>query len=504
MALTKTIKIEDDILAILRNSFQVEVQGSTFVGVLTCGQLERKTYERTNKVLEILGGKWSRKFGGHVFTVDPRPAYQEVAVTGAVTVAREGWFPTPRAVVMQMIELLGGYSLTGLFLEPSAGEGAIADVLFSLGVPKKNIYCVEKNPYRAEVLRQKDYQVWNEDFLTLDLSALGVAGFSTILMNPPFEEYQDITHVNHAYSMLGPRGRMVSVVSESPFFRQDQKAQGFRAWLEEQGGDSIKLEDGAFKDSGTGVNARLITLNHSVVSVLGRLEDNHQRIAGHLQKVRELVETKPESIPVLMSETRATYQTRTDSKRNLRRTQKQDLNKSSGFDQCQSPIYALDPILPYIPKSWVIWESACGAGNLTRGLRQVGYQVVDTDLLTGYNFFTYEPATYNCQLTNPPYSLKLRWLELSYFRGKPFAILMPVELLGVGAAQKLFKQFGIEVILLNRRVNFQTNKTSFAKSNAWFPTCWYTYGLGIGQQLSFGNLNKRADEQLHLFNQIGT
>jgi hypothetical protein len=49
-------------------------------------------------------------------------------------------------------------------------------------------------------------------------------------------------------------------MSESPFFQQTWKAQGFRDWLAEVGGENERLEKGSFIESGTEVNARLVRI----------------------------------------------------------------------------------------------------------------------------------------------------------------------------------------------------------------------------------------------------
>lgn len=85
-------------------------------------------------------------------------------------------------------------------------------------------------------------------------------GYNRIYMNPPFEEGQDIDHVQHAYKILAPGGQMVAVMSEGPFFRGDRKATEFREWLEGVGGYSEQLPEGSFKESGTGVNTRLVVI----------------------------------------------------------------------------------------------------------------------------------------------------------------------------------------------------------------------------------------------------
>jgi len=58
-------------------------------------------------------------------------------------------------------------------------------------------------------------------------------------------------HIRHAYSLLKPGGRLVSVISEGPFFRVDNKSVAFRDWLEEVSAEVERLPDDAF----TGVEA---------------------------------------------------------------------------------------------------------------------------------------------------------------------------------------------------------------------------------------------------------
>lgn len=251
MNLVKRLKFDDDVLDILRG---MDWRDDGLLGVITGGQLERGLYTRLNKALEAMGGKWNRSRGGHVFTADPRPQVEGLTESGVLEVERDGFFETPRAVVERMLELVPlcqeKYSMT---LEPSAGLGAIADVLKEQSTG--TLVLIEKNQQRCEELRKRFEFVSCGDFLLYK-------GYSyeRIYMNPPFEELQDVDHVRHAYDLLADGGEMVAVMSESPFFRSDRKASEFRAWLDEVGGYSEKLPAGAFKESGTGVNARLVVI----------------------------------------------------------------------------------------------------------------------------------------------------------------------------------------------------------------------------------------------------
>jgi hypothetical protein len=251
--LTKTLRFDNDVLEVIR---AMEFSQDGRLGKITGGQLERKLYERVNKALDAMGGKWNRKAGGHVFDFDPRPQVEGLVTNGSLTVERDGFFETPRAVVERMLELVRpDESPDACYLEPSAGKGAIADALVNWGIGKDKIACVEKNEQRVSVLTTKGYPVDRIDFMQFH-----DYGFARIYMNPPFEEGQDADHVMHAYDLLDPDGAMVSVMGEHAFFANDRKSTAFREWLEEVGGESEQLPAGSFKESGTGVNARLVVI----------------------------------------------------------------------------------------------------------------------------------------------------------------------------------------------------------------------------------------------------
>jgi hypothetical protein len=251
--LTKTLKFDDDVLEVLRS---MDWQDGGKLGIITGGQLERSLYVRTNKAFDALSGKWNRKAGGIVFSVDPRPQFEAVIENGTLEVERDGFFETPRQVVERMIELVPVDKVNNSILEPSAGLGAIVKSLIAYGVRPNSIWCVEKNSDRALKLRDFVGDVFCCDFLIWNAPQK----FDRIYMNPPFEELQDIDHVTHAYNLLAHGGKMVSVMAESAFFRQDRKSTDFRLWLSNINAHIENLPEGSFKESGTGVNARLVVI----------------------------------------------------------------------------------------------------------------------------------------------------------------------------------------------------------------------------------------------------
>ncbi|MBQ21691.1 MAG: tRNA (adenine-N(6)-)-methyltransferase [Flavobacteriales bacterium] len=152
-------------------------------------------------------------------------------------------------------------------------------------------------------------------------------------------------------------------------------------------------------------------------------------------------------------------------------------------DDYQTPPLALTPLLPHLKKNWVIWECAAGEGNLVKTLRKQGYKVIATDIHSGEDFLSFEPKQYDCIITNPPFSLKQEFLERAYCLGKPFAFLLPLTTLESEKRQRFFHQCGLEMILFNKRINFET--PTGEGDGSWFASAWFTNQLNLGKQLNF-------------------
>ena len=244
---TKTVDVPDDVLAILAR-MEWSQNGDDTHGVVV-EQLERKMYVKTNKVIELLGGKWNRKAKAHIFQTDPRPALGLIAESGQIEVVREGYFPTPHSVgvtMAVMADLHPGIDV----LEPSAGTGDLIRAILEVE-PSCNVQVIEIDDGRRAQLEQDGYDVIGIDFFTHHDK------HDRIIQNPPFEQLQDIDHVLHAFDCLNPGGILVSIMCESPFFRNDHKAREFRAWLAEQTNEVVALSAETFN----GVKTRLVRID---------------------------------------------------------------------------------------------------------------------------------------------------------------------------------------------------------------------------------------------------
>ncbi|MHA1417319.1 MAG: N-6 DNA methylase [Candidatus Heimdallarchaeaceae archaeon] len=240
------MKIDEKTLTILST---VKIDGNVIF--LTCGQLDRKQYIAVNKVLEAMGGKWNRKIKGHIFSENPTEKLEQVLLYGEIKTHKEyGFFPTPAKIAKKIIEFADIKS--GMFvLEPSAGQGGIADF-----VPKNcHLDCIELLPENVIILKKKGYKVQQGDFLSFKPNPI----YHRIVMNPPFEKQQDIAHVKHAWKFLRKGGKLVSIMSAGIIFRENKKTLEFREMVNSYGYIE-KLPEDSFKESGTKVNTCIVIL----------------------------------------------------------------------------------------------------------------------------------------------------------------------------------------------------------------------------------------------------
>ncbi len=241
--------------------------------------LDRQEYLAVNKILEELGGKWNRKVKGHLYDQDPSEMFDAVLLSGEIAIAKKEYqfFPTPADIAAQICQMADMHFELQV-LEPSAGTGNIIKQLFrcfsmvhltAVELNPKNIIELNKlkqipeieSPACLKVQQDADYCSFNiieGDFLITQLDPI----FDRVIMNPPFSKQQDIDHITKAFSLLKPEGILVSIVSESVFYRSNRKTLEFREKIlnSENTKEVIDLESGAFSESGTNVKTRIIKL----------------------------------------------------------------------------------------------------------------------------------------------------------------------------------------------------------------------------------------------------
>lgn len=162
-----------------------------------------------------------------------------------------------------------------------------------------------------------------------------------------------------------------------------------------------------------------------------------------------------------------------------------DHSKNGPYDEFYTPSEAVRMIVPFIPPNVkTIWECTAVEGSqIVEVLRSLGYRVIATHMNDGFDFFRYEPPSYHMNITNPPYSLKDKFLKRAYELGKPFMFLLPITSLAGTKRNHLFREHGIQLLIPDQRFNFKKEG-----SGAWFQTSWFTHGLNLEQDLNFISL----------------
>lgn len=246
------MRVDDEVLAVLSRA---ETNGNA---LMLTGQLDRRMYERTNKVLEAAGGKWNRKAKAHIFEDEAANRVDQIILSGEVEVPKDefNFFPSPSAVVARLMELADVQHGMRV-LEPSAGKGAIAYACADAGATVDCYELMEAN-FVALAGDARLGSVRHMDFL----SQSPEASYARVVMNPPFAKQADIRHVLHALRFLKPGGLLVSVMAASVAFRDNKLTQDFRDLIRERGGDIEALPEGAFKASGTMVRSVIVTIPH--------------------------------------------------------------------------------------------------------------------------------------------------------------------------------------------------------------------------------------------------
>lgn len=160
--------------------------------------------------------------------------------------------------------------------------------------------------------------------------------------------------------------------------------------------------------------------------------------------------------------------------------------KGEKGDEFYTPEYAVEPLIEFINHELTVWEPTdFGESKITSCLNKNGNKVISSHISTGQNFFEYSPDFhYDMIITNPPYSLKTEFIKRCFELEKPFALLLPITALEGQERGKIYREFGgIELLVLDRRVEFISGKTN------WFNTSWFCKDV-LPEKLMFKEITK--------------
>lgn len=220
-------------------------------------QFNKKSYAEAKKWIEEAGGSWQGgKVQGFTFPFNAERVFNILHEGKRCNLQQEfQFFATPPEVADWLVMLAGGVHEDEKVLEPSAGTGAIIDAIHR-SCKDLVVDCFELMPENKELLSKKsNINILGDDFTTYDLGL-----YDKIIANPPFSKNQDIRHVRRMYEHLNNGGTVAVIMSCHWKIASEKECADFRKWLKDVHAKICDIEEGSFKQSGTGIETTAVII----------------------------------------------------------------------------------------------------------------------------------------------------------------------------------------------------------------------------------------------------
>ena len=213
-----------------------------------------KNYKHVKKALIDAGGVYKRS--GFNFS-EAAQLIKDRLVGGELVNDKKKFqfFSTPPELAQHLVDL-ADINENDVVLEPSAGQGAISNIIRDVG---SDLTVVELMGANIKVLSRLGYDIVEGCFLEQSEETIGT--FNKIVANPPFTKNQDIDHISKMYELLDHGGMLVSMASRSWITGSQKKQVAFRDWLDRVGGIYTDVDAGAFKSSGTNIATVIVEIS---------------------------------------------------------------------------------------------------------------------------------------------------------------------------------------------------------------------------------------------------
>lgn len=152
------------------------------------------------------------------------------------------------------------------------------------------------------------------------------------------------------------------------------------------------------------------------------------------------------------------------------------LYSSGNNDECYTPDYVVESILPFLDKDKIYWlpfdreDSA-----FVRVLKENGFKYINSHIDYGQDFYNYEPEKWDIIISNPPFTNKRKIFERCLSFNKPFALIMSNTWLNDSAPKILFKEKDLQLMMFKNRIKFINN--GVINNKITFSSSFYCYNL---------------------------
>jgi hypothetical protein len=161
--------------------------------------------------------------------------------------------------------------------------------------------------------------------------------------------------------------------------------------------------------------------------------------------------------------------------------------QQGGGDEQYTPRYGVEILLPHIQhlKNKIIWLPFDKEDSqFVKALTENGFKVVYSHIEYGQDFLNYEPKKWDVIISNPPYKNKRVYWERALDLKKPFALLLPLNILSDSVINTTMREREREqefqLLIPSRRMRFYNNKTGKTGNQPTFKASYF--GVNIFKQ----------------------
>ncbi len=188
--------------------------------------------------------------------------------------------------------------------------------------------------------------------------------------------------------------------------------------------------------------------------------------------------------------------------------------KVTGGDESYTYPSLIIPIIDYI-KSWqkhkdktkvTLWcpfstekdiaykDFVVCASNYPKILREAGFNVITSHIVTGQNFFDYAPKEHwDIMIDNPPFKNKKQFFERALSFNKPFALVTTMSWLNDGGLYSLFKDTQMQLLMPDKRSKFFNNTGCIGKRPS-FKAGYICYDFLVNGDISWFTLDRTLEK----------
>jgi hypothetical protein len=156
---------------------------------------------------------------------------------------------------------------------------------------------------------------------------------------------------------------------------------------------------------------------------------------------------------------------------------------NGGGDEQYTPKYGVEVLLPHIQhlKDKIIWcPFDREDSEFVKVLKENGFNVVYSHIDSGQDFLTYEPDKWDIIISNPPYKNKRVYWERALSLRKPFALLLPLNILSDSVINTTMRERELQLLIPSRRMRFFNKLTGETGNQPTFKASYF--GVNIFKQ----------------------